>query len=134
MATDDITQAKVPQPFFLDRRYKCDVEVASDSVANSQKYLDGSTVMTHEKLDSTAAQGPLGTVGGRGVLAAAGKDADNIFVETAGGGGEESEVGCDEGEEGEEKEGKVHICKGCGYGRVCLELGERLDRNGMQVD
>jgi len=117
VATDNITQAKFPQPFFLNRWYKRDVEVVSDIIANSEKHLDSGLVMAHEKLDRTAAQGPFGTVEWGVVLAAAGKGAENIFVKTAGGGGEELEVGGDKGEKGEEKEGKMHIC---GYWRVGL--------------
>lgn len=41
--------------------------------------------MAHEELDRAASQRPCGTVRGDGVLAAAGKGGEGVFVEAASG-------------------------------------------------
>jgi len=79
--------------------------VTSGVVAVCDQNLDASGCMAHVELDGSASVGPLRTVAGDCVLATTGVVDEEIFVEAAGGGIDEVEVGGDEGSEEEGKEG-----------------------------
>lgn len=78
------------------------VEVVGNVVTEGNEDLDGSVVVLHGQLDGTAGQGPCCAVTADGVLAAAGKGAELVLIESTGWRVVEGEVGGSEGGEGDE--------------------------------
>ena len=65
-------------------------------------------VVLHIQLDWASGEGEHGAVAADGVLAAAGESCEGVFIEAAGWGGVELEVGIDEGEKAGEKDEGHH--------------------------
>jgi hypothetical protein len=106
----DHINTEVAEALLAEGLEQRDVEVRAGVVAEADEELDGGLVVPHKEVQGEAGWGDFGAVQGGGILAAAGEGGEGVFVEAAGGGEFELEVGGDEGEQGEEREedGDMH--------------------------
>ena len=101
--------AEVLRAFLLECRDESDVEVGAGVVSKREKHLHVCRCVAHEELDGSSSHGPGSAVAADSVLTAAGEGTQNVFIEAAGGGIDQLEVGRDEREESAEEELRTHF-------------------------
>lgn len=99
MSTHYIPQAKLADALLLEGRLKNNVEVRSRVISQAEQNLHNGLVVLHGELNRTANKRPWDPIGANSVLTAAGEGAEFVFVEAAGLGRVEGEMGRDEREE-----------------------------------
>ncbi|KAL9125380.1 MAG: hypothetical protein Q9217_005415, partial [Psora testacea] len=102
--THHTAQTEFTESLFLQEGQEAHIEgIPIDRViAHGDIDLHHSMIVPHSQLDRSATNGKHGPVVADGIQAAAGISGGGICFETAGGRGQESEVGCGEkGKEGE---------------------------------